>query len=73
MDKKINPALRKQIRGVRGCIVDAANKHRIPKRFKFTPNADEPSMILTDTKTKRKTTVPLFAYGVVRQVLGDLF
>lgn len=72
-DKNLNPRLAKQIGSLRGCMVGAAEKNKLPKRFKVTPHPDHPRMIIKDTTSGRETIVPLFAYGAVREALMELF
>lgn len=72
-NNQTNPELAKQAQEVRTAIVSAAEKNSLPSRFKVKPSKTSPSMIITDSKTGKKTKVPLFAYGEVRKALTQLF
>jgi len=72
-DRKLNPRLRKQIQGLRGMIVGAAELHSVPKRFKITPDPTHPRMDITDRTTGKTSKISLYAYGQVRKLLSDLF
>lgn len=72
-DTRANPRLRKQVGELRGSMVVQAEKTKLPTRFSVRPSLSQPSMIITDSTTKKFTVVGLFAYGAVRQVLHELF
>lgn len=72
-DARMNPELKEEVQGLRGSMLGQAEKHEIPERFTVVPHPDRPALIITDSTTGRSTTVPLFAYGAIREALGDLF
>jgi hypothetical protein len=72
-DKDMNEALRGEVQGVRGAIVETAELRPMPARFTTRPHDVRAAVIIEDTVTTRTTCVPLFAYGSVREALTDLF
>ena len=73
-DKKLNPALKKQIVGVRSGMLGQCNKIGIPRRFMLTMSKELPGGIIKDKLTGRSTThVSLYALGDVKQALKELF
>lgn len=72
-DRSINPTLMHQMGSLRGAIVVQAEKNKLPQRFVSIPVESSPSFIIKDTLTGKTVEVPLFAYGEVLKVLGELF
>lgn len=72
-DKALNPELAAQVATVRGAIEEAAERVAMPSRFEAFPHENRPAMVIHDRETGRETTVPLYAYGPVREALNDLF
>lgn len=72
-DKRLNPQLKEEVSSLRGNISEQAEKNELPSRFVVEPHDDLPKMIIKDTITGKTSEVPIFAYGEVRKVLGDLF
>lgn len=72
-DEGLNVELQKEVQTLRGTIVQMANAKKLPDRFKVVDDVDSPSMFIHDTFTGRQTKVPLYAFGAVRQALGELF
>lgn len=72
-DERLNPVLKDQVQGLRGAMVDQAEKNQLPERFTVKQHKDLPRMIIEDQETGRSTEVPLFAYGEVRRTLSELF
>jgi hypothetical protein len=62
-----------EVVSLQGAIVGQAEKNPLPDRFVVNPLVNSPHVWIIDTETGRKTEVPLFAYGNVRQVLNELF
>lgn len=57
-----------------GMIVWAERCFPVPERFKFKVSPrNTMEMILTDTKTGKKTTIPVSGYANYRKLLNDLF
>ena len=72
-DERLNEVLKQEVQEVRGSIVSQAEKNELPSRFNVIPCEGSPSMVIHDTHTGRKVTVPIFAYGEVRKAIKALF
>lgn len=70
-DNRLNSQLQKDVSDLRDCIVNAVQSSS--ERFIAAQSADTPEMIITDTITWRRTTVPLYAYNEVMKTLTELF
>lgn len=69
----LNGERKSDVTSLRGGIVGAAEKNPLPARFEVEYSATHPRVIISDKQTGRKVEVPLFGYGVVREVLNTLF
>ena len=73
-DRRLNPALKKQVVGLRSGMMERANKYELPKRFLLSMNDEEPGGSIKDLQTGRTTQhIPLFALAEVKQAIKDLF
>ena len=73
-DRKLNKELQKEVQGLRGSILEAADKQSLTERFLIKENPREgASRIIVDTETGRETSVPLFAFREVKEALDNLF
>lgn len=72
-DARKSPQLREELGSLRGGMVQAAEKRPLPARFTAQASPTRPSYTITDSETGKSATVPLFAYGEVREALASLF
>jgi len=73
-DRKLNPALKKQVTDIRGGMLGQCNKVGLPQRFTLKMSKDEPGGTIIDHQTGRSTThIPLFALREVKAVIYELF
>lgn len=71
-DERMNKALKNEIGGLRGSMLNAAEAIMIPERFYVYPDPDSPSMWIGDSETGEETNVSLYAYREVRVALSRL-
>lgn len=72
--KKLNKELQKEVDGLRGSILGAAEKQSLTERFLIKDNPIEGcSKMIVDTETGKETCVPLFALREVKEALDKLF
>jgi hypothetical protein len=72
-DERLNSELQNEAGILRGMIVESAEKNDSSKRFTYIKNENNPSMIIVDNETGKKSEVSLYAYSDVRKVLNELF
>ena len=69
----MNSTLRKEVDSVQSSIVLSAQRQPLPKRFKSIGSMHSSHRTIIDTKTGRRVSVGLHAYGAVRKTLNALF
>jgi hypothetical protein len=72
-DKDLNVDLANEVATLRGGMMEQAKKQKCKKQFTFKPDKDSPSITITNTNNGKSHSVPLFAYGEVRETLNKLF
>ena len=72
-DEGLNPALRKEVQGLRQAILREADKEVVNDRFIFVPSTDRPGIEIIDQETGKCIFCPLFAFRTVKEVLKSLF
>lgn len=73
-DRKLNPALKKQVTDLRGGILGQCNKVYLPPRFVLKMSKDRLAGTITDKQTGRTTSlIGLYALAEVKGTLSELF
>ena len=66
-------AAQEEVTGLRAAMLAAAEITDLPARFAVEQQPGQPRVIIRDRLSGRRTLVPLFAYGAVREALAALF